>query len=75
MSAATVAALGDPGMLAGYELAGARLYPARTPDQVRAAWDQLPGDTAVVILTADAAAVLAGGLDDPAAPLTVMLPA
>ncbi|MEB7504112.1 hypothetical protein [Arthrobacter koreensis] len=70
-----IAALGAPGILAGYELAGARLVPAKSDEDVRQAWQQLPEDTAVVILTADAAAALAGHLDDPAAPLTVALPA
>jgi len=71
---AVIAALGAPGILAGYELAGARLIPAKSEEDVREAWSQLPEDTAVVILTADAAAALAGSLDDPAAPLTVTLP-
>ena len=76
MSTRTViAALGAPGILAGYELAGARLVPAKSDEDVLQAWEQLPEDTAVVILTADAAAALAGQLDDPAAPLTVALPA
>ncbi|MER1995297.1 MAG: hypothetical protein ABTA24_02195 [Arthrobacter sp.] len=76
MSARTVvAALGAPGILAGYELAGALLVPAKTDEDVRTAWSQLPEDTAVVLLTSDAAAALAGRLDDPAAPLTVALPA
>ncbi|WP_066303644.1 V-type ATP synthase subunit F [Arthrobacter luteolus] len=70
-----VAALGAPDALAGYELAGARLVPARSPEEIRQAWDQLPADTAVVILTPEAAAVLADRLDDPAVPLTVTLPA
>jgi len=72
---AVIAALGAPGILAGYELAGARLIPARSDDDVRQAWSELPDDTAVVILSADAAAALAGSLDDPDAPLTVALPA
>ncbi|MER2133911.1 MAG: hypothetical protein ABS910_04445 [Arthrobacter sp.] len=72
---AVIAALGAPGILAGYELAGARLIPAKSDEDVRQAWSQLPEDTAVVILTLDAAAALAGKLDDPAAPLTVALPA
>ena len=72
---AVVAALGAPGILAGYELAGARLIAARSDEDVRQAWSQLPEDTAVVLLTADAAAALAGHLDDPTAPLTVALPA
>lgn len=70
-----VAALGAPEALAGYELAGARLVPARSPEEIRLAWDRLPADTAVVILTPQAAAVLADRLHDPAVPLTVTLPA
>lgn len=70
-----VAALGAPDALAGYELAGARLVPAQSPEEIRQAWDLLPADTAVVILTPEAAAALADRLDDPAVPLTVTLPA
>ena len=72
---AVIAALGAPEILAGYELAGARLIPAKTDEDVRQAWSTLPEDTAVVLLTADAAAALAGHLDNDAAPLTVALPA
>ncbi|MBF4994961.1 hypothetical protein ITX31_12660 [Arthrobacter gandavensis] len=70
-----IAALGAPAILAGYELAGALLVPADSDEDVRRAWSQLPEGTAVVILTSDAAAALNGSLNDPAAPLTVALPA
>ena len=72
---AIVTALGAPSALAGYLLAGARLIPAQGPEEVRQAWAQLPADTAVVILTPEAAAALADKLADPAVPLTVTLPA
>lgn len=72
--AAVVAALGEPEVLAGYELAGARLHAARTPVEARLAWAHLPEDTAVVLLTPPCAAALAGLLDDPDRPLTITLP-
>ncbi|WAP50825.1 hypothetical protein OL239_12595 [Arthrobacter sp. ATA002] len=64
----TVAALGEPALLLGFRLAGAVLYPATGPAQVRAAWSALPETVAVVILTPDAAAVLAAETADPASP-------
>jgi vacuolar-type H+-ATPase subunit F/Vma7 len=69
-----IAALGEPALLAGFRLAGAVLYPATAPAEVRRAWTQLPETVAAVLLTPAAAAVLTTELTDPASPLTVVLP-
>ncbi len=50
----SVAALGRWTELAGYPLAGVEVFDARTPEAVRRAWDSLPNDVAVVLLTAEA---------------------
>jgi vacuolar-type H+-ATPase subunit F/Vma7 len=50
----SVAALGRWTELAGYPLAGVEVFDARTPEAVRRAWDALPNDVAVVLLTAEA---------------------
>jgi len=54
----SVAALGRWTELAGYSLAGVQVIDARTPEAVRRAWDSLPGDVALVLLTAEARRVL-----------------
>ena len=73
-SPGTVAALGEPALLQGFQLAGAVLYPASDSVQVHAAWSSLPDTVAVVILTPAAADVLTLERDDPAAPLSAVLP-
>jgi vacuolar-type H+-ATPase subunit F/Vma7 len=50
----SVAALGRWTELAGYPLAGIEVFDASTPEAVRRAWDSLPNDVAVVLLTAEA---------------------
>lgn len=52
------AVIGEAVRVQGYALAGAVVYPAEDADQARAAWRSLPPDTAVVVLTARAAAWL-----------------
>lgn len=53
---ATVAVIGSDALVCGYRLAGVAVLVAETPQEVRAAWRQVPPDAAVVILTAAAAA-------------------
>lgn len=50
----SVAAVGRWTELAGYPLAGVDVLDARTPEAVRRAWDSLPDDVALVLLTAEA---------------------
>jgi vacuolar-type H+-ATPase subunit F/Vma7 len=52
------AVIGEAVRVQGYALAGAVVYPAEDAEQARAAWRSLPPDTAVVVLTARAAAWL-----------------
>jgi vacuolar-type H+-ATPase subunit F/Vma7 len=68
----TVAAIGEDVLMRGFGLAGARVLPAEEPAAVRAAWQDLPGDVALVILTRAAATVLAG--QDRGELLVVVLP-
>ncbi len=70
-----VAAIGRPSEVAGFALAGARVLPARSVPEARAAWAALAGEVAVVVLTAEAAAALAEERLRPQGPLTVVMPA
>jgi vacuolar-type H+-ATPase subunit F/Vma7 len=58
-----VVVLGEESRVAGFGLAGAVVVLAEDPDAVRRAWRALPDDTALVLLTAKAAAAIG----DPAA--------
>lgn len=72
---ARVAALGEQVRIAGFALAGALTVPAETPDAVRAAWDGLPPDVVLVVLTPAAARALAARLADASAErLTAVMP-
>lgn len=65
--------IGEPALVAGYAMAGATTMPTRGPDEVRRAWESLPSDTTLVILTAAAANALGGRLTE-ADPLTAVMP-
>jgi vacuolar-type H+-ATPase subunit F/Vma7 len=67
-------AIGAPALIAGFALAGVRLYPATDAAQVRAAWATAPVRDAVVVLTPDAADALGADRTAPSAPLTVVMP-
>ncbi len=70
----TVAAIGAPAQVSGFALAGARVYPADTAEQARAAWDTLTDAVAVVILTAAAADAIGAGRARSSGPLRVVMP-
>jgi vacuolar-type H+-ATPase subunit F/Vma7 len=53
-----IAVLGEGILVEPYALAGAFVVVAEEPAAVRTAWDSLPDDVAVVILTPAAAAAL-----------------
>jgi len=53
-----IVVLGESVVVDGFALAGAVVVHAGDPDAVRKAWATLPTDTAVVVLSAAAAAVL-----------------
>ncbi|WP_201845235.1 hypothetical protein [Myceligenerans indicum] len=68
-----IAAIGAMVDIQGFGLAGVRVLPADGPDEVRSAWRGLDEAVELVILTANAAAALAG--EPPAEhPLTAVLP-
>ncbi len=70
-----IAAIGPEAQVAGFAIAGARVYPVTTADEVRAAWHDLPHSVAVVILSPGAAEVIDAGERASSARFTVVLPA
>ncbi|MGN8247068.1 V-type ATP synthase subunit F [Cellulomonas soli] len=74
MTARTVVAVGEVALIGGYRLTGVDVRPAETDDEVRRAWQHLPGSAAVVLLTGRAAQAIGPAVDDPASPLTVVIP-
>ena len=59
---ARVAVIGEALRIEGFALAGAVVCPAEGHQAAHAAWQSLPTDIAVVVLTQAAAACLAGQL-------------
>ncbi len=59
-----IVVLGDPGRVRGFRLAGATVIEAVGAPQVERAWESLPDDTAVLVLTAAAAGVVGERLAD-----------
>lgn len=55
---ATAAVIGEDARTGGYALSGALVFPAEDAAQARTAWRSLPGDVALLLLTARAAAWL-----------------
>jgi vacuolar-type H+-ATPase subunit F/Vma7 len=70
----TVVALGSGDDLDGFALAGARVVTATTESAITEVWRELDRDVGLVILSADAARVLATILDDRPDVLTVVMP-
>ncbi|MGA3152737.1 MAG: V-type ATP synthase subunit F [Streptosporangiaceae bacterium] len=71
----TVAVIGEDLRVQGFALAGAAVYPAGSEEEARRAWLSLPGDVAVVILTARAAGWLSDALPARGDVLPVVMPA
>ncbi|SFF99359.1 ATP synthase F subunit [Streptomyces mirabilis] len=69
-----VAAIGERTRVAGLALAGVTVLVAEEPESVRRAWQDLPRDVALVIVTPAAADILGPALLDGARPLTAVLP-
>jgi vacuolar-type H+-ATPase subunit F/Vma7 len=67
-----VAAIGAEALIRGYRLAGLRLFPAETDDEVRLAWSHLESSVDLVILTAAAERALAEAVVN--GPLVAVLP-
>lgn len=70
---ARAAVIGEATMVAGYGLAGVMVCPADTRAEAVAAWQSLPPQVAVVMVTARAAGWL-GQLPCPGGQLVVMIP-
>jgi vacuolar-type H+-ATPase subunit F/Vma7 len=70
---ATAAVIGEALAVQGYVLAGAAICPVGGPDEAAAAWDALPADTALVILTVSAAAWLADRMEQRPEVLTAVM--
>ena len=69
----TAAVIGEELAVEGYALAGAVVYPAENQEQAVSAWHGLPPGTALVILSAAAAAWLDGQLAQRPEILTAVL--
>lgn len=77
-----VVAVGERVRIEGFALAGVLTFPAEEPDGVAAAWQALPDDVAVVVLTPAAAATVTDTVAEtatvsairPGPRLTVVLP-
>jgi vacuolar-type H+-ATPase subunit F/Vma7 len=70
---ATAVVIGEALAVQGYALAGAAICPADGPDEAAAAWDALASGTALVILTASAAAWLADRMEQRPDVLTAVM--
>lgn len=70
---AAAAVIGEALAVEGYALAGAVVLRADSQAEAAAAWDALPPDTALLIMTARAAGWLAGRLAERPAILTAVL--
>lgn len=70
----TVVGIGAATQLQGYSLAGVVVRAADTPESVLTAWEALPAETQLVLLTSTAAGVLGERITDPHGPLTAVLP-
>lgn len=70
---ATAAVIGEALTVEGYALAGVVVHAAGSPDEAVAAWEALPADTALLILTASAASWLADRLPERPDVLTAVM--
>ena len=70
-----IMALGERSLLEGFPLAGVRLIPAETDDEVRSSWQELLHTDGVLILTRRAAAALSARPEEQVnGPMMVVLP-
>lgn len=70
----TAVAIGDARRLGGFALGGVEVIAAMGPDEVQAAWEVLPHDTALVILSPDALEHLGSRLHERSDIVWVVLP-
>jgi vacuolar-type H+-ATPase subunit F/Vma7 len=71
---ASAAVIGEELAVEGYALAGCVLLPADNPDEVNSAWQALPHDTVLLILTETAASWLADRLAQRPDIMTAVMP-
>jgi vacuolar-type H+-ATPase subunit F/Vma7 len=71
---ASAAVIGEELAVEGYALAGCVLLPADNPDEVNSAWQALPPDTILLILTQTAASWLADRLAQRPDIMTAVMP-
>ena len=69
-----IGALGESAKVDGFSLAGALVLAAEQSSEVDAAWDRLPDDVGVLILTPTAAARLEARLGERPRLLPVVMP-
>ncbi len=74
-AASRLAAIGEPGLVQGFALAGVRVFAVEDANAARAAWRELEPDVGIVILTAAAQRALDAELSRSQAPLSVVMPA
>lgn len=67
-------ALGEGSIVRGFGLAGATVMAADRAEEVREAWERLPEDTAVVVLTPAAVDALGERLEERPRLLWVVMP-
>jgi len=70
-----IAAIGESDRVRGFSFAGLSVAAADEPDAARAAWQALPADVALVILTPAAHGAIVGELADGRPRLWVVMPA
>ncbi len=59
-----IVVLGEPERVGGYRLAGATVVEATEPAAVEQAWQALPADTTLLVLTPRAASIVGARLRD-----------
>ena len=69
-----IATIGETPKVAGLALAGTLVFAADVPDELDAAWDELPEDVGILVLTPAAEARLGGRFDERPLLLTVVSP-
>ncbi|MEV0173553.1 V-type ATP synthase subunit F [Streptomyces sp. NPDC050803] len=71
---ARIAAIGERPRVIGLATAGVMVFPAPDPRAVRAAWDRLPADVGLVVVTPAAADALGPQALDGQEPLLAVMP-
>lgn len=70
----TLVAIGEAPRIHGFALIGAVVFVAEDAESVRTAWDSMPEETDVVLLSPCAAEYLRERMNAPDAPLVAVMP-